>query len=148
MTRARALCGANPVYFTECRQAVGDTCCETDEENEDMNKRFLKSVGRLAAGLVLVVGMSMASLGCCEKCGKTTQCKQAKACCAKSCDKKCDAKCQKKCDKKCTKSAKATPCSGHSVAKKCPPGCTQPCCKKAEGKKCPPGCTKPCCKKT
>jgi len=109
-----------------------------------MNKRFLKSTGRLAAALALVVGLSLASLGCCETCGKTTQYEQAK--CGDS--KQCATASAGQCAKPCGEAGKRAPCSAKTAGKKCPPDCAKTCCAKNTAKKCPPGCTKPCCKRT
>jgi hypothetical protein len=65
-------------------------------EIEKMSKRALKSAGRLAVALALVVSLSLASLGCAEKSCKTTQCQEAKCPTTnKACDPKCAAKCTK-----------------------------------------------------
>ncbi|MCB9850698.1 MAG: hypothetical protein H6817_08335 [Phycisphaerales bacterium] len=72
----------------------------------------MRTLGRVLAGLICVVGFTFAP-GCSQSkcCGKDGQC----------CKKKCDKACAKDCDKAGCKKA----------AGKCPAGCTKPCCKKA-----------------
>lgn len=67
-----------------------------------MNRKTIRTIGRLVACLALVVGFSLVTAGCAEnKCGGA-QGKQCPPDCAKTCDKE---KCAttKKCDKPCAK---------------------------------------------
>jgi hypothetical protein len=84
-----------------------------------MSKKNLHSLSRVLAGLICVVGLSLAP-GCSGKkcCSQDGQCsKKMTKCCSK--------------DGKCCKTAEK-PCAKKSCAKKsCAKGCTKKCCKNA-----------------